>query len=181
MAEKTEKRCFMEISINGKPRGKIDFKLYNDVVPETCYNFLQLCIGSEKLGEMTGKKLTYQGSTFHRVVKGFMIQGGDFSKHDGTGGECIYSRHNGIFDDENFSIKFDKPYILAMANRGPNTNGSQFFITTSECPSLNGKHVAFGEVVRGHEIVNAIENCEVNSNSRPMADIIITNCGELKR
>uniref|UniRef100_A0A914YV24 peptidylprolyl isomerase n=1 Tax=Panagrolaimus superbus TaxID=310955 RepID=A0A914YV24_9BILA len=167
-----EQRCYMDISIDGKEQGRIVFKLFNRIVPHTCYNFMQLCEGSEKLGSTTGKKLCYQGSTFHRVVNGFMIQGGDL----GSGGE---SYNGGTFKDENFDIKHDKSYILSMANCGPDTNGSQFFITTQPNPELDGKHVAFGEVIDGIDVVCCIEKLKVGKNNRPMADVVITKCGRL--
>uniref|UniRef100_A0AC34FGC0 PPIase cyclophilin-type domain-containing protein n=1 Tax=Panagrolaimus sp. ES5 TaxID=591445 RepID=A0AC34FGC0_9BILA len=171
-----EQRCYFDISIDGKETGRIVFKLYNKIVPRTCYNFMQLCEGSDKVGKITGKKLCYQGSTIHRVVKDFMIQGGDFSHNDGTGGESYY---DGTFEDENFDIKHDKPFILSMANRGPNTNGSQFFITTQPFPKGDGNHVAFGEVIDGFNVVRCIEQLKVGNNDRPKADVVITKCGRL--
>lgn len=118
-------RCFFDISISGLPSGRILFELFNDVVPKTCENFRSLCTGERGLGATTNKPLHYQGVLFHRVVKDFMIQGGDFSNGNGTGGESIYG---GTYEDENFELKHDAGYLLSMANRGKDTNGSQFFM-----------------------------------------------------
>ncbi|TMW41107.1 hypothetical protein DOY81_013812 [Sarcophaga bullata] len=118
-------RCFFDISLGGLPIGRIVFELYNDVAPKTAENFRCLCTGEKGTGLVTGKHLHYKNVIFHRVVKDFMIQSGDFSAGNGTGGESIYG---GTFEDESFSIKHDRPFLLSMANRGKNTNGSQFFM-----------------------------------------------------
>ncbi|CAF1278531.1 unnamed protein product, partial [Rotaria sordida] len=170
-------RCFFDIKIDGNDVGRIVFELFNDTCPRTCENFRCLCTGEKGRGLTLYKKLYYKGCHFHRVVKNFMIQSGDFTEGNGTGGESIYG---GTFNDENFQIQHDRPYLLSMANRGPNTNGSQFFITTSEASHLDGKHVVFGHVVSGQQVVDTIENVSVDpNNSRPLKDIVISHCGQL--
>ncbi|KAI0853203.1 cyclophilin-like domain-containing protein [Daldinia vernicosa] len=175
-SEQPKKRSyvFFDITIGTKPAGRITFELYDDVVPKTAENFRALCTGEKGLGK-SGKPLHYKGSTFHRVIKQFMIQGGDFTAGDGTGGESIYGEK---FEDENFELKHERPFLLSMANAGPGTNGSQFFVTTVPTPHLDGKHVVFGEVKSGKSIVRQIENLRTN-NDKPVKDAIITDCGEL--
>ena len=165
-------KCFFDIKIDGKDKGRITFELYDDVVPKTAENFKQLCIG---VGE--GQKfMGYRGSIFHRIIPQFMLQGGDFTNFNGTGGVSIYGQK---FRDENFRCKHDRPFLLSMANAGPNTNGSQFFITTVDCPWLDNKHVVFGEVTDGVNIVKEIERMGSNSG-RPRADVVIEDCGALE-
>ncbi|KAM3727919.1 Peptidyl-prolyl cis-trans isomerase [Dirofilaria immitis] len=178
MSKKDRRRVFLDVTIDGSLAGRIVMELYNDIAPRTCNNFLMLCTGMAGIGKISGKPLHYKGSTFHRVIKNFMIQGGDFTKGDGTGGESIYG---GMFDDEEFVMKHDEPFLVSMANKGPNTNGSQFFITTTPAPHLNNIHVVFGKVVSGQEVVTKIEYLKTNSKNRPLADVVILNCGELVR
>ncbi|XP_014219203.1 peptidyl-prolyl cis-trans isomerase G [Copidosoma floridanum] len=173
---KIKPRVYFDVEVGGLPIGRIVFELYSDVCPRTVENFRALCTGEMGLGLTTNKPLFYKGIVFHRVVKNFMIQSGDFSVGNGTGGESIYG---GTFKDENFSIMHDKPFLLSMANRGKDTNGSQFFITTQPAPHLDNIHVVFGEVVSGQEVVNHIENLPVDRMSRPLQDAKVVNCGEL--
>ncbi|KAL2264453.1 hypothetical protein VTK26DRAFT_18 [Humicola hyalothermophila] len=172
--KKARSRVFFDITIGGEPVGRINFELYNDVVPKTAENFRALCTGEKGVGK-AGKPLHYKGSIFHRVIKQFMIQGGDFTAGNGTGGESIYGAK---FEDENFELKHDRPFLLSMANAGPGTNGSQFFITTVATPHLDGKHVVFGEVLSGKSVVRQIENLRTQSD-KPVQDAVIADCGEL--
>ncbi|KAK0190729.1 cyclophilin [Armillaria mellea] len=156
---------YFKISINGKDEGDIVFKLYDDVVPKTAKNFRELATGQHGYG--------YQGSGFHRIIPQFMLQGGDFTKGNGTGGKSIYGEK---FADENFQLKHTKPGILSMANAGKNTNGSQFFITTVVTSWLDGAHVVFGEVVEGLELVKKIEGLG-SSSGTPKAKVVISESG----
>ncbi|XP_043684356.1 peptidyl-prolyl cis-trans isomerase G [Vespula pensylvanica] len=169
-------RVFFDIEVGGLPMGRIIFELFADICPITCENFRALSTGEIGVGKTTGKPLHYKGIVFHRVVKDFMIQGGDFVVGNGTGGESIYG---GTFADENFILKHNKPFLLSMANRGKDTNGSQFFITTQPAPHLDNVHVVFGEVVSGQEVVMHIEGLPVDRMSRPLQDAKVVNCGEL--
>ncbi|CAG7821054.1 unnamed protein product, partial [Allacma fusca] len=169
-------RCFFDVEIGGLPAGRIVFELFSNVTPKTAENFRALCTGEKGIGKTTEKPLHYKGCVFHRVIKDFMIQGGDFSKGNGSGGESIYG---GVFEDENLEVQHDEPFLLSMANRGPATNGSQFFILTQAAPHLNGVHVVFGRVVQGQAIVKQIEALPVDRKSRPLQDVRVTNSGEL--
>ena len=164
-------KTFFDISIDNKEAGRITFELYNDIVPKTTENFKKLCEGHQ----MGDKQMGYKGSIFHRVIPQFMLQGGDFTNFNGTGGKSIYGEK---FADENFQMKHTKPGLLSMANAGPNTNGSQFFITTVPCNWLDGKHVVFGEVVDGMNIVKEIEKLGSGSGATSKK-ITISNCGSL--
>jgi peptidyl-prolyl isomerase G (cyclophilin G) len=170
-------KCYFDITINKQPAGRIVFQLYNDICPKTCENFRALCTGERGAGKTTNTRLFYQGSSFHRVIKDFMIQGGDISKGDGTGGESIYG---GRFDDENFKVNHTRAFLLSSANSGPNTNGSQFFIITSPAPELDGKSVVFGEVIKGQEVIRKIEQQKVDKKDRPLSPVTIITCGEIK-
>jgi len=151
---------------------EIEIKLYDDVVPLTCANFRRLAKGN-----LPGKEnIKYSGSIFHRVIKDFMIQGGDILNRDGSGSISIYGDQ---FKDENFEIKHSKPGLLSMANSGPNTNGSQFFITTVPTPHLDNKHVVFGEIIKGFSEIKKIENIETDSNDKPYKDVTILEIKEI--
>merc|ERR1712032_1219049 len=166
---------YFDISINGKPEGRIIMGLFGADVPRTAENFRDLCTGEKGIGQR-GKKLTYEGSKFHRIIPSFMCQGGDFTNGDGTGGESIYGEK---FADENFKIKHSKPGLLSMANAGKDTNGSQFFLTTKETPHLDGKHVVFGEVLEGYsEVVKKMEAVG-SSSGTTSKKVVIEDCGAL--
>lgn len=162
---KSNDKVYMDLTESGKYIGRIIIKLFMDVTPKTCKNFYHLC-----------KEEKYKGSPFHRIIKDFMIQGGDYTRGNGTGGMSIYGQK---FNDENFDIPHDRPYLLSMANSGPDTNGSQFFITTSETPHLDGKHVVFGEVISGHDVIDYLNDVETSNNDRPVNNVIISKCGAI--
>jgi peptidylprolyl isomerase len=167
-------KVFFDVSINGVNKGRIVFGLFGGIVPKTVENFRALCTGENGVGKQ-GKPLHFKGSTFHRIIPNFMVQGGDFTVGNGTGGESIYGDR---FDDENFIAKHTGPGLLSMANAGPNTNGSQFFITLNTTEWLDGRHVVFGKVLEGMNVVKEIEKAGTNTG-KPSQTVVITNSGEL--
>ena len=172
-------RTYFDLTLNNEKFGRLVFELFEKEVPKTAKNFIELCSGENGNKFITGSTasapLSYKGTIFHRIINDFMSQGGDFTNHNGTGGLSIYGAK---FNDENFNIKHTEPGMLSMANAGPNTNGSQFFITFVPCPWLDGKHTVFGRVVEGKELLAKLNNLGTSSG-KPKAQIKIVDCGKL--
>lgn len=171
----TNSKVFFDISISGVKKGKMIFELYSKKLPKTTENFRALCTGEKGTGK-SGKPLHFKNSVFHRVIPGFMAQGGDFTNFNGTGGESIYGNK---FDDEAFIYKHKGEGVLSMANAGPNTNGSQFFMTFIDCPWLDKGHVVFGKITEGMNILKDIESVGTESGMA-MEEVKIDDCGEVK-
>ncbi|KAF8339917.1 putative cyclophilin [Cantharellus anzutake] len=161
-------KVYFDISIGGTPEGRLVFSLYSDIVPKTAENFRALSTGEKGFG--------YAGSNFHRVIPGFMAQGGDFTAGNGTGGKSIYGSR---FADENFEAKHDRAGLLSMANGGPNTNGSQFFVTFKSTPHLDRKHVVFGELIEGEGLLRKIEKNATGARDVPKKAVKIEASGQL--
>ncbi|XP_010941302.1 peptidyl-prolyl cis-trans isomerase CYP21-1 isoform X2 [Elaeis guineensis] len=170
-------RVYFEVDIDGQRTGRIVVGLYGKVVPKTVENFRALCTGEKGKGA-SGKNLHYKGTPFHRIISGFVIQGGDIIHGDGKGSESIYGS---TFPDENFTIKHSHAGIVSMVNSGPDSNGSQFFITTIKASWLDGEHVAFGKVIQGMDTVYAIEGGAGTYSGKPRKKVIIVDCGEIPR
>mmetsp|Transcript_22651 Transcript_22651/g.33971 ORF Transcript_22651/g.33971 Transcript_22651/m.33971 type:complete len:197 (+) Transcript_22651:79-669(+) len=168
-------KVFFDVKIGDEAPKRVTIGLFGEDVPKTVANFVHLCTGSKGTGK-SGKPLTYKGSKFHRIIPNFMIQGGDFTRGDGTGGESIYGAK---FADESFKLKHTGPGVLSMANAGPNTNGSQFFITTVKTSWLDGRHVVFGKVIEGMDVVTAVEAVG-SSSGKPSKVVTVADSGLLE-
>jgi cyclophilin family peptidyl-prolyl cis-trans isomerase len=168
---------FMDIRIGQKKAGRMTFELFADSCPKTAENFRKLCTGEMGAARFCKRQMHFKNTIFHRVIKGFMAQGGDFEKEDGTGGESTYGK---TFADENFKHKHFGPGMLSMANAGPNTNGSQFFLTFKSTPHLNGKHVVFGRLKEGMSTLRTIENVSTGRMDKPIQEVAVINCGEFE-
>mmetsp|Transcript_27314 Transcript_27314/g.75974 ORF Transcript_27314/g.75974 Transcript_27314/m.75974 type:complete len:350 (-) Transcript_27314:210-1259(-) len=167
-------RAFLAIAIGDAPPARMVFALFADSTPKTAENFRQLCTGEHSGSTARGKPFHYKGSLLHRMIPGLMVQGGDFENANGTGGESIYGRR---FADENFRDKHTRRGFLAMANDGPNTNGSNFFVLFEAAEHLDRRHVIFGELVEGCEVLDALEKLPTNAECRPLTDCVIADCG----
>mmetsp|Transcript_4488 Transcript_4488/g.14335 ORF Transcript_4488/g.14335 Transcript_4488/m.14335 type:complete len:179 (+) Transcript_4488:1201-1737(+) len=172
--QKSNPVVYFDMTIGGNVAGRIEMTLRADVVPKTAENFRALCTGERGQGR-SGKPLHFKGSSFHRVITDFMCQGGDFTRGNGTGGESIYGEK---FADENFTLRHTGPGVLSMANAGPGTNGSQFFLCTAKTTWLDGKHVVFGKVTKGMEVVRAIEKVG-SQQGKTAKTVLINDCGQI--
>jgi len=171
-------RVYFDFSVDGAPIGRVTFELFNDTAPRTAENFRALCTGEKGISHISDRPLYYKNSIIHRSIPDFILQGGDFTKQNGSGGESIYGAP---FLDEDLTHPLDSEGLLCMANKGPSTNGSQFFITLKECPHLNGKHVVFGRVIGGYDdVVKRISEVPADGKDRPKVPVTISNCGELE-
>lgn len=181
MSRKTveRERVFLDFQHKKVNLGRVIIELFNDLVPITAKNFKALCTGEAGLAQSTNIPLCFRSSVIHRIIPGFVVQGGDFTLGNGRGGEAIYP--GGRFDDEKLDIlKHDRPMLCSMANSGPDTNGSQFFITLASCPHLNGKHQIFGRVLKGSEVVYGFQTLDL-SGEKPVDDLYIINCGQMMK
>jgi cyclophilin family peptidyl-prolyl cis-trans isomerase len=170
--EDTNTHAYFDINIGDEYAGRVTMQLFDDEVPKTCRNFRYLC----SYGIFNKNNPSYENTLFHRVIKDFMLQGGDITRGDGTGGYSIYGEQ---FEDENFNLTHNQPGMLSMANAGPNTNNSQFFITIKKTPWLDNKHVVFGIIISGFDIVKKIESIETDNKDKPIKDVKIIKCGLL--
>jgi cyclophilin family peptidyl-prolyl cis-trans isomerase len=170
--EDTNLNPYFDIKIGDDPPERVIFQLFDEEVPKTCKNFRYLCSN----GIFNKDKPSYQDTSFHRIIKDFMLQGGDITRGDGTGGYSIYGEE---FDDENFNLTHNQPGMLSMANAGPNTNNSQFFITLKKTQWLDNKHVVFGIVISGFDTVKKIETLETDDKDKPLTNVIIVKSGLL--
>ena len=170
-------KVFFDISIGNSKTKKIIFELFAKECPKTSENFLKLCTGELKNVKINNKEIlmSYKNSIFHRIIPGFMAQGGDFTNFNGTGGISIYGER---FNDENFIYKHKEKGLLSMANSGPNTNGSQFFLTFIECPWLDGKHTVFGKTIEGIDLLNDLEKVGTQSG-KTLKEVKIIDCGKI--
>nr|WBW70095.1 venom protein [Lampona murina] len=164
---------YFDITVGGESIGRIEIGLFGKTVPKTVKNFVEICTKHKNEAVAEDKVVGYKGSIFHRVIRDFMIQGGDYTNGDGTGGRSIYGDR---FPDENFKLKHYGAGWLSMANAGKDTNGSQFFITTKKTSWLDGRHVVFGKVLKGMDVVRKIENTKTNSSDKPLKDVVIADC-----